>query len=51
MFVRDMNPNEKNPDNRKDGLTIFMKGAPERILRRCSKILINGEEKEYDEVW
>jgi hypothetical protein len=35
MFVRDMNPNEKNPDNRKDGLTI----------------LINGEEKEYDEVW
>jgi sodium/potassium-transporting ATPase subunit alpha len=24
-----------------------MKGAPERILNRCSKILINGEERNY----
>ena len=24
-----------------------MKGAPERILNRCSKILINGEERDY----
>lgn len=28
-------------------LTVFMKGAPERILTRCSKILINGEEVEF----
>lgn len=28
---------------------LIMKGAPERILSRCSKILINGEEKPYDE--
>lgn len=26
-----------------------MKGAPERILSRCTKILINGEERDYTE--
>jgi hypothetical protein len=25
-------------------LSLFFKGAPERVLTRCSKILINGEE-------
>lgn len=28
---------------------LVMKGAPERILERCSTILLNGEEKELDE--
>ena len=28
-----------------------MKGAPERILDRCSTILINGEEKKMSEEW
>lgn len=28
---------------------IVMKGAPERILDRCSTILIDGEEKELDD--
>jgi magnesium-transporting ATPase (P-type) len=28
-----------------------MKGAPERILNRCSKILINGEERDFDDYW
>lgn len=28
-----------------------MKGAPERILNRCSKILINGEERDFDHYW
>jgi len=27
---------------------VVMKGAPERILSRCSKILINGEERDFD---
>ena len=26
-----------------------MKGAPERILSRCSKILVQGEERDFDE--
>lgn len=49
LFVRDMDKNNKNPKDKKQNLMVVMKGAPERILRRCSKILINGEEKEFDE--
>ena len=30
---------------------IIMKGAPERILKRCNKILINGEERDFDAFW
>lgn len=30
---------------------LVMKGAPERILDRCSTILINGEEKPLTEEW
>lgn len=46
LFVRDMNTEIKNPaagdiDN---NLCVYMKGAPERILSRCSTILVNGEE-------
>lgn len=36
------------PDN---PYLLVMKGAPERILERCSTILINGEEKEMDDEW
>lgn len=28
---------------------VIMKGAPERILNRCSKILIKGEERDFDD--
>jgi len=51
LFVRDMNVDEPNPTNLDDGLWVFMKGAPERILNRCSKILINGEERDFDEYY
>ena len=44
LFIRDMNPQVKNPVNIDDNLCVFMKGAPERILSRCTKILINGVE-------
>lgn len=37
LFVRDMTADNK-------GLVVYMKGAPERILTRCSKILIDGQE-------
>ena len=30
---------------------LVMKGAPERILDRCSTILINGEEKALNDEW
>ena len=36
-----------DPDDKR--YLLVMKGAPERILDRCTTILINGEEQELDE--
>lgn len=44
LFIRDMNNKIKDPQSVDDNLMIVLKGAPERILRRCNKILIDGEE-------
>jgi len=42
MFIRDTSKSTENgPD---PNLSSYLKGAPERVLNRCSKILINGEE-------
>lgn len=30
---------------------VILKGAPERVLNRCSKILINNEEQPFDDYW
>ena len=49
LFVRDMNSAERNPKNADDNLFVIMKGAPERILNRCTKILIRGEERDFDD--
>jgi len=49
MFIRDMNTSVKSHTEKKDGLVVFMKGAPERILSRCSKILVKGEERDFDD--
>jgi sodium/potassium-transporting ATPase subunit alpha len=37
------------PDD--DRYLLVMKGAPERILDRCSTIVINGEEQEMTDTW
>jgi len=37
-FIRDMGD---------EGCWVFMKGAPERILTRCSKVLVEGEEIDF----
>jgi len=45
LFIRNMNPfatKEECEKNIDSNLCVFMKGAPERILNRCSKILIDG---------
>jgi sodium/potassium-transporting ATPase subunit alpha len=44
LFVRNME-NNKEADN--NNLCVYMKGAPERILVRCSKILIGGQEVDF----
>lgn len=48
MFIRDM---RKRPAQNGSELMLIMKGAPERILSRCTKILINGEEVDYNETY
>ena len=40
LFIRDMKKDDQN-------LRVYMKGAPERILGRCSKILVNGEQIDF----
>jgi len=44
-----MNPEVKNPTSIDDNLSVYMKGAPERILSRCSRILVEGVEVEFTE--
>lgn len=41
-FIRDMSGTTAGGTD--SSLCLFFKGAPERVLTRCSKILINGEE-------
>lgn len=37
------------PEDRPNGYVLVMKGAPERILDRCSTILLQGQEVPLDE--
>jgi sodium/potassium-transporting ATPase subunit alpha len=46
-----MNKNDLNPSKKEENLMIILKGAPERVLNRCSKILINGDEVAFDDYW
>lgn len=41
-FIRDMGADG-------GGLAVYMKGAPERILTRCSKLLVDGQEVPFTE--
>ena len=45
LFIRDMAQHD-DPENQ--NLCVYMKGAPERILNRCSKILVDGKEMPFD---
>lgn len=38
-LIRDMNPQVTNPSTAADNITVFLKGAPEKVLKRCDKIL------------
>ncbi len=49
LFVRDMNKQNLHPNSKDDGLMVVLKGAPERVLNRCSKILVRGEERDFDD--
>lgn len=48
MYIRDMR-NRTYGGRNETPLMLVMKGAPERIISRCSKILIEGEEIDINE--
>ena len=46
LIVRDL-----SADKSDDSFMLIMKGAPERIWGRCSKILVDGEAREITDYW
>ena len=40
LFIRNMSKDGKH-------LRVYLKGAPERVITRCSKVLIGGQEKDF----
>lgn len=43
LMIRDMAPGNKNPKNAEENLTVFLKGAPDRVHTRCTTILEKGK--------
>ena len=43
-LIRDANPKNRSPESAKENITLFLKGAPDRVIKRCSKILVKGKE-------
>lgn len=48
LIIRDMNTAVKNPTSADDNMFVFLKGAPERVIVRCSTMLVNGKEVKLD---
>jgi magnesium-transporting ATPase (P-type) len=44
-----MDKSSVNPTSIENNLCLYIKGAPERILSRCSHILIDGQEVPFTE--
>jgi len=44
MMVRDSNVAVTNPDKAMDNMTVYLKGAPERVVARCSTMLMKIDE-------
>lgn len=39
-MVRDMNPAVATAENLEDNMTVYLKGAPEKVIRRCHTMLL-----------
>jgi sodium/potassium-transporting ATPase subunit alpha len=50
LLIRDNNQEVRSPSSAEENITVYIKGAPEKILNRCSHILENGNERLFDEV-
>lgn len=44
MMVRDSNVAVTNPEKAMDNMTVYLKGAPERVVARCSTMLMKIDE-------
>ena len=42
-FIRDMDPLNNEPVDEHGNMTVFIKGAPDRIMARCSTALVKGK--------
>jgi len=49
LLIRDANQEAREPSSPEDNITVYIKGAPEKILNRCSHILENGGERVFDD--
>ena len=49
LIIRDMNTEVRQAESADTNISVFIKGAPEKVLTRCDKILVEGEELEYTE--
>jgi magnesium-transporting ATPase (P-type) len=47
-IIRDANPEVAEPNKKEDNITVFLKGAPDRVIQRCTKVLVRGEEIPID---
>jgi len=43
LQIRDMNKKVEKPETKEDNLCVLLKGAPDRVLTRCSTVLVNGQ--------
>lgn len=43
LQICDMNINCKSADKKEDNICVFLKGAPDRVLTRCSTVLVGGK--------
>lgn len=43
LQIRDMNTKVSNPETADDNIYVFLKGAPERVVNRCTTMLMDGD--------
>lgn len=44
LIIRDLKPTQRWPSDPNENYCVYMKGAPERIIRRCKSILLDGNQ-------
>lgn len=49
MLIRDANKDDQSPSNASDNMTVYLKGAPDRVVKRCSTMLVDGEPMPIDD--